>query len=106
MFAAVHACCGKAAADFKAFACRDGKHCLCKERVEPVEYRFTKSCRDVFHEERDCSANAIAFGLRLQDGLFHLGAGGFVRAADGGSFDLVKCKGVKVGHGAIDSADG
>ena len=92
VLAAVHACCGKATADFKSLACRDGKHSLCKEGVEPVEYRFAEGGRDVFHEERDDSADAVALGLRLQDGLFHLGAGVCIRAADGGCFDLVECE--------------
>ena len=79
---------------------------MSEERVEPVKYRFAEGGRNVFHEECDCSADAIALGLRLQDGLFHLGTGVCVRAADRGCFNLVKCERVQVGHGSIDSADG
>ena len=97
---------GKSAADFKSLACWYGKHCLCEERIEPVEYRFAKSCGNIFHEKRNCSADAIAIGLRLQDGFFHFFAGGLVRAADGGGFNLIERERVQVGYGAIDSANG
>ena len=92
VLAAVHACCGKATANFKTLACRDGKHRLGEERVKSVKHGLAEGGRDVFHEECNCSANAIAFGLRLQDGLFHLGTSGSFWAADGGCFDLFKCE--------------